>query len=110
MPPQTYAPAPVPAPQPAYIPAPQPVYYAAPQQSFSNPISGALAWKAGIANNLVSGISNGFNGLSSGIANSIQQPVGYSYGAPPPPPPPQPIAAAAVPNKPLYVVCDNNSK
>lgn len=111
VPPQTYAP-----PQPAYVQQSAyvqqpPSYVSAPQSSFGNPISSALAWKAGIANNLVGGISSGFNGISNGLsggfANSVQQPIGYSYGAPPPPPPPSAVGGP-VPNKPVYVVCDNN--
>ncbi|XP_055326675.1 uncharacterized protein LOC129580359 [Sitodiplosis mosellana] len=98
VPPQTYAPPP--PPQPAYVQ--QQAYVAAPQPSFTGPINSALAWKAGIANNFVSGISSGFS-------NSVQQPVvGYSYGAPPPPPP-QPIAGGPLPNKPVYVVCDSHN-
>lgn len=126
---QTYVP------QPTYSTLPQPAAYGvAPQASFTSPINSALAWKAGLANNLVNGISSGFNGISNGISSgfsgvssgissgfngvgggfvsAVQQPVvGYSYGAPPPPPPPapQPIAGGPLPNKPVYVVCDNNN-
>lgn len=99
---QTYVP------PPTYSTLPQPAAYGvAPQASFTGPLNSALAWKAGIANNFANGIGNGFNGISSGFS-AVQQPVvGYSYGAPPPPP--QPIAGGPVPNKPVYVVCDNNN-
>lgn len=50
----------------------------------------------------------------SDVPVSVSSP-GYSYGPsvqapPPPPPPPAPVAAVGpVPNKPVYVVCDNNN-
>lgn len=84
--PQTYSP-------PQYV-QPPPVY--GPPQPVFNPINSALAWKAGLANNLASSI--GFSGQ-----NQIQAAPAYSYGAPPP------VAVAQVAPVPKpYVACDNN--
>lgn len=95
---QTYAPAPVYGPPPSYG---NPSYgnpsFGNP--SFGNPIGSALAWKAGLANNFASGIG-GFGG-SVGFGGQAPTPS-YAYGAPPP----VPAAQIAVPNKPVYVVCD----
>lgn len=106
---QTYVPQ-----QPQYVPQ-QPQYVAQPPQyvpqqpayipqqpSFGGPINSALAWKAGLANNLVSGIGGGF---ASNSASYAAPATAYSYGAPPP----SAGQIATVPNKPLYVVCDNNN-
>lgn len=95
VPQQTYAP-PQPSyvqPQPSYVQPPAYAYGAPPRPSFNNPINGVLAWKAGLASNFGNAI--GFNSQ-----NQIQAAPTYAYGAPP-------VPSGPVPNKPLYVVCDN---
>lgn len=123
--PQTYGPPPQPTyvqPQPTYVSAPAPSYgppqsYAPPQsygqqQSFGGPIGAALSWKAGIVSGITSGISSkasqfGFPSHQQAVAPAPSYAYN-SYSAEVPSVQYEAVAQPApVPNKPVYVICDN---
>lgn len=133
--PQTYA-VPPPPPPPQVV-QPQVVYGVPqhqPQASYGNPISNAIAWKQGVVTGITNSISGGFGNAASFLTPPAPQAPAYSYGAQISAPVPQyqygPVAQVAqqvgpvgpvehvgpvgpvvgpVPNKPVFVVCDNNN-
>lgn len=99
----------------------QPVY----GQQSGGPLSAALAWKSGLVNGLTNSFSNGIIGLRPPVAAAPPAYYGPAIVSAPAPSPaytevlPAPVPAAQVadpsqvapggPNKPVYVVCDNNN-